>query len=164
MVFYSRSGSDFENPEEKFAFMLALLFLWNDPSGSGAFIHDVAEALKNHFKYNPSLSHVQKSSYSETGWKNLIKQQIDSKKPMIYAGYSVSYLGHAWNCDGYQDDSFHMNWGWGGAGDGYYTLDNLTSSLLQEMIIILIKYNEMIINIYPIIKYPEQCQVKTNNR
>ncbi|HPX76597.1 MAG TPA: C10 family peptidase, partial [Bacteroidales bacterium] len=153
-------ASDFENPElGKICFHagVAVSMEWG-PSGSGAFIHDVAEALKNHFKYNPSLSHVQKYSYSETDWKNLIKQQIDSKKPMIYAGYSTS-LGHAWNCDGYQDDSFHMNWGWGGAGDGYYTLDNLTSSATpegEEYNFIL--YNEMIINIYPDTGYPEYCQ------
>jgi len=31
-----------------------------------------------------------------------------------------------WVCDGYQDSTyFHMNWGWGGSSDGFYSLDNL---------------------------------------
>ena len=30
--------------------------------------------------------------------------------------------GLAWNCDGYDDELFHMNWGWGGQSDGWFTV------------------------------------------
>ncbi|WP_410528214.1 C10 family peptidase [Sphingobacterium sp. ML3W] len=49
--------------------------------------------------------------------------------------------GHAWVADGYQTDKifssncnnswtylyFHMNWGWNGYLDGYYSFDNWTA-------------------------------------
>ena len=40
---------------------------------------------------------------------------------MIYVGYNDEG-GHAWNCDGYDDELFHMNWGWGGQSDGWFTV------------------------------------------
>ena len=43
---------------------------------------------------------------------------------MIYVGYSNDG-GHAWNIDGYEDDYFHNNFGWGGSQNGYYLLSSL---------------------------------------
>ncbi len=40
---------------------------------------------------------------------------------MYYSGYS-SAGGHAFVCDGYQEEYFHFNFGWGGSQDGFYTL------------------------------------------
>lgn len=127
------------------------------PDGSGSQTDKIVTALENYFKYSTSCQYVTKSSYSETNWKNLIKAQIDAEKPVVYSGSSTT-TGHAWNCDGYQDDSFHMNWGWGGAGNGYYTLDNLTSTATPggpEN-----NFNqgqEMVINIYPESNFPAYC-------
>lgn len=124
--------------------------MWWGPEGSSSGTNKIEEALKDYFKYSSSVQYVKKSSYTDTNWKNLIKEQVDAKKPMVYAGNPSTGAGHAWNCDGYQDDSFHMNWGWGGAGNGYYTLDNLTSTATSggpENNFN--KNNEMIINIYP---------------
>ncbi|MDD2635037.1 MAG: C10 family peptidase [Bacteroidales bacterium] len=125
--------------------------------GSGSQTAYVETALEDYFKYSSSAQYVRKSNYSETNWKNLIKQQVDDGMPMVYSGAS-STTGHAWNCDGYRDDEFHMNWGWGGAGNGYYTLDDLTSTATvggPEN-----NFNqgqEMIINIYPRDTYPIYC-------
>ncbi len=47
---------------------------------------------------------------------------------MLIEGYSdVNWGGgHAFVCDGYRDDGcFHINWGWGGWCDGYFSLDVL---------------------------------------
>ncbi|MDD3686878.1 MAG: C10 family peptidase [Bacteroidales bacterium] len=132
------------------------------PDGSGSQTDKIVTALETYFKYSTSCQYVSKSSYTETNWKNLIKAQIDAEKPVVYSGSSTT-TGHAWNCDGYQDDSFHMNWGWGGAGNGYYTLDNLTSTATPggpEN-----NFNQgqdMVINIYPQSGYPGYCSgVKT---
>jgi len=40
---------------------------------------------------------------------------------MYYSGYSNAG-GHAFVCNGYQEDYFHFNFGWGGSSDGFYTL------------------------------------------
>jgi hypothetical protein len=99
---------------------------WNY-DGSGAYTDDVPEALEKYFKYSSSANMLSKRNFSDTEWKNKIKGEIDAKRPIIYAGRSTT-VGHAWNCDGYQDDMFHMNWGWGGSGNCYCTLNNLISS------------------------------------
>lgn len=130
--------------------------------GSGSQTENIVTALENYFRYSDNCQYVTKSSYSETNWKNLIKAQIDAEKPVVYSGNSTT-TGHAWNCDGYQDESFHMNWGWSGAGNGYYTLDNLISSATvggPENNFNL--YQDMVINIYPETGYPLFCTgVKT---
>lgn len=100
--------------------------------GSGSQTNLVKEALKNYFKYSSEVAYKSKYSYSDPNWNALLKNQIDSKYPMVYGG-SSSNSGHAWNCDGYQingpEYKFHMNWGWGAyGGNGFYTLDNLIST------------------------------------
>lgn len=127
------------------------------PDGSWSTTDKIVTALETYFKYSTACQYVSKSSYTETNWKNLIKAQIDDGKPLVYSGSSTT-TGHAWNCDGYQDETFHMNWGWGGAGNGYYTLDNLTSTATPggpEN-----NFNQgqdMIINIYPRESFPAYC-------
>ncbi|HPX76209.1 MAG TPA: C10 family peptidase [Bacteroidales bacterium] len=154
-------ASSFVNPELgkiNYHAGVAVGMYWT-AEGSASTTNKVSEALKNYFKYSSSAQYVSKSSYSEANWQNLIKQQVDAKKPMVYSGTPTSGAGHAWNCDGYQDDSFHMNWGWGGAGNGYYTLDNLTSTATvggEENNFN--KNNDMVINIYPDTGFPAYCQ------
>ncbi|MDL2262239.1 C10 family peptidase [Bacteroidales bacterium OttesenSCG-928-I21] len=96
--------------------------------GSGTQSGNVPVALKNYFKYSSEVKIVNKSSYTDAQWRALLKEQIDAKQPMYYSGYS-SESGHAWVCDGYQDNYFHMNWGWGrNGGNGFYALNNLIST------------------------------------
>ena len=115
---------------------VAVKMYW-EADGSGAQTSDVPYALKTYFKYGTDVSCKQKYSYSDANWRAMLKGQIDQKYPMVYSGRPSSGDGHAWNCDGYQIrvtdadtvESFHMNWGWGPyGGNGYYTLDNLTST------------------------------------
>ncbi|PKP21234.1 MAG: hypothetical protein CVU05_07240 [Bacteroidetes bacterium HGW-Bacteroidetes-21] len=96
------------------------------PDGSGSQTEYIATALKNYFKYSTNVTYKYKDSYTETNWKNLLKAQIDASKPMAYSGQGDGG-GHAWNCDGYQDDMFHMNWGWGGAANGYFEVASMTA-------------------------------------
>ena len=51
----------------------------------------------------------------------VLQSDLDDNQPIIYVGYS-NEGGHAWNIDGYQDDYFHSNFGWGGSNNGYYLL------------------------------------------
>jgi len=96
-----------------------------DCDGSGAQTSDVPYALRTYFRYSNSALFVQKTSYSTNDWNTLLKNDLDAGKPLEYSGYG-SGGGHAWVCDGYQGtDYFHMNWGWGGYGNGYFYLNNL---------------------------------------
>jgi len=91
------------------------------PDGSGAYSWDVPYAMRNYFGYSNVCHFSSKSDYNNATWINMLKENIDNGWPMYYSGYS-SAGGHAFVCDGYQDDYFHFNFGWGGSSDGYYTL------------------------------------------
>lgn len=82
-------------------------------------------ALKNYFRYNQGLFSIAKADYSDTDWDSLLTAELDASRPMLVAGSDGS-AGHAFVIDGYDSlGFFHVNWGWGGYCDGYYTLDSL---------------------------------------
>ncbi|MBQ3809473.1 MAG: C10 family peptidase, partial [Kiritimatiellae bacterium] len=72
------------------------------------------------------------TTFSGTGASqltNAVMCNLDAKIPCPIAGWSLSgSSGHATVMDGYgfQDGQayFHVNFGWGGSSDGYYTWDN----------------------------------------
>ncbi len=136
---------------------VAVKMQWS-PEGSGAWPGDVASAMVNYFSYEDNIDYIYKNDYSEEDWKSILRSQIDDSKPIFYAGYSDE-AGHAWNCDGYQDnDYFHMNWGWGGFGNGFYTLDALGTSATPGSGEGNYSQNQQaLINIYPEGPYPTYC-------
>ena len=128
------------------------------PTGSGAYTTKVPGALETYFKYSTSCLYVQRMSYSYNDWIAMLKGDLDASKPIEYSG-SGPDGGHAWVCDGYQGtDYFHMNWGWGGAYNGYFYLSNLNpggSNFNQSQ--------NAIIHIEPNpAYYPEYCTGQTN--
>lgn len=69
-----------------------------------------------------------KSNFDEETWLNMMKTNLDDVGPIfILGGESASSISsHAYVCDGYDsEDLFHINYGWGGAGNGYYAIDAL---------------------------------------
>lgn len=94
------------------------------PDGSGAYSHDVPPVLEDYFGYSSDCYFTQKEDHSNQEWISLLKDNLDNAWPMYYSGYSNSG-GHAFVCDGYQDDYFHFNFGWSGSSDGYYSLLNV---------------------------------------
>ncbi|MFA5419245.1 MAG: C10 family peptidase [Bacteroidales bacterium] len=102
------------------------------PDGSGAYSIDVPEALISHFGYSPLTQYLQKSSFSTPAWNSIVKGEIDAGRPIYYSGQSTEG-GHAFGCDGYQDDTyFHFNFGWSGSGNGYYTLSDVNGYSYQQ--------------------------------
>ncbi|MFO7789948.1 MAG: C10 family peptidase [Bacteroidota bacterium] len=151
------NGLNDELAKVNFHIGVAVAMYWS-PSGSGTSTDKVASALPNYFRYDESCQIISKSSYSDSDYKDVLKNQLDNDLPMVYSGSPESGAGHAWNCDGYMDDEFHMNWGWGGAGNGYYTLDNLVSSATPGGDDYNFIYNQQaVIDIYPDENYPEYC-------
>ncbi|MBM3436298.1 MAG: hypothetical protein FJY07_08810, partial [Bacteroidetes bacterium] len=94
------------------------------PNGSGAYSNDVPPAMINYFNYSPDCYFTWKDDHTHTEWVNMLKNNLDNGWPMYYSGYS-SAGGHAFVCDGYQDEYFHFNFGWSGSSDGYYTLQTV---------------------------------------
>lgn len=86
----------------------------------------MAEAMRGQFFLDSS--HKWKTEYSQQGWETLIYNNLKSKRPMLYSGAHPTNGGHSVVLDGYQASTglFHFNFGWGGQGDGWYTVDDET--------------------------------------
>ncbi len=91
-------------------------------SGSGAHSESVPEALM-FFGYLNTF-YLNKTT-DNNFWDSLLHHDLDLGRPVYYSG-SSSEGGHAFVCDGYKSNGrYHFNFGWGGGGDGYYTLSSV---------------------------------------
>jgi PKD repeat protein len=111
-----------------------------DSTGSGAFVLTGESGggpcsqtvFADNFYYNPNtLQGVYLSSYTTDAWIALLENEINSGRVVQYEGEDPNAGGHTWVMDGYQPntsgDMLHMNWGWGGAEDGFYSVTNLAT-------------------------------------
>ena len=95
--------------------------------GSSAQTGKSATALVNNFGYDRGIA-VQLRDYMTTDdWEAIIYDELKALRPIIYAGQSTvegAKGGHAFVMDGYKqsDNTYHINWGWGGYCDGYFTI------------------------------------------
>ncbi len=104
--------------------------------GSGAYVtssvspvqHCSEYALKTYFGYKSTLKGVLKSAYSEQQWANLLMDELNANRPVLYAGTGQGG-GHCFVCDGYDNNGFfHFNWGWSGYYDGFFKTNALNPS------------------------------------
>jgi len=96
-------------------------------SSSGA-VPNANKAFSAFFKYGSDAHYVYRShSGSWTAYFNTIKQQLDVSQPVIMGIFKPG-SGHAVVADGYRtspSNQVHVNMGWGGTADNYYTVDNI---------------------------------------
>jgi hypothetical protein len=93
--------------------------------GSGAPSHALVNSYKNYFGYDNGVSYINRWGYDDPEWIEIMKTELDSSRPVQYAGYG-NFGGHSFVMDGYDTrDYFHFNWGWGGTDDGYFMIDAL---------------------------------------
>jgi len=116
--------------------------------GTGSNIYLAWHAFVNYFGFNASYPIV-KTSYSNTQWINLLKNEIDVERPVIYSGEcDTCSVGHAWVIDGYDSyDKFHCNWGWSGEDNNWYSLSDLTPGEDGDYT----SDQRAIMNVYPIL-------------
>lgn len=95
-------------------------------NASGADIERLEVPLRKAFglKY---VHYLDSYKYAPSTWHAIIRQELRSGRPVLYAGYSCHLNGHAFVIDGYREDGlYHVNWGYGGHYDNHwYALDEL---------------------------------------
>lgn len=97
------------------------------PTASGANDPDIPIAFHEYFDYNAQL--VYRSDYDQDTWNEMVYQELVAGRPMVYNGRAGAAGGHSFVCDGFEmGEYFHINWGWGGLGDGYFQLSILNPS------------------------------------
>ena len=93
--------------------------------GSAAYCRPVAKALVDFFDYNTPQHIRHRFIPSIDKWEEIIYGELAAGRPALFCSYSDSG-GHAFLCDGYDGNGlFHINWGWGGSDDGYFSLSVL---------------------------------------
>ena len=96
-------------------------------NGSGAYVHNFGyvmpcseSALPTYFRYKNTLHSLFKAITSDDDWISAITADLDAGRPILETGFDDEG-GHAFVIDGYDNNGlFHINWGWGGAFNGYY--------------------------------------------
>ena len=64
-------------------------------------------------------------AYTDSEWLAMLKEDLDALRPVLYTGASDDGA-HAFIFDGYdENDLFHVNWGWAGHADGFFSMDAL---------------------------------------
>ena len=86
-------------------------------------------ALRNHFDYDAAM--VTRAHEGVANFIEIVKKELRNGFPLYISGDSKNGGGHAWVCDGFdKNNRFHMNFGWSGQADGFFSLEalNLTTT------------------------------------
>ncbi|MBN2415025.1 C10 family peptidase [bacterium] len=104
---------------------------------------DMTEAYREHFRYNENTDFEIKKPdlhvFDGRSWFEIIQDNINANMPVQYGftSYDLDLLwvpnfksaSHSMVCDGWKivgsTEMVHMNYGWGGANDDWYTIDDL---------------------------------------
>lgn len=107
------------------------------------------ERLVYHYDYDPHIRIVWRETVSsDLAWEEMIKTELLSARPVLYAARISETERHQFVVDGYQGRFFHVNMGWGGYSNTYMVvtpIDGGSSSFLKD----LYQEHQMYIGIQP---------------
>lgn len=92
--------------------------------GSGAMTPLVAQALPRNFGYDENIVRYIDKPATDDAWLEILLDELLLGRVIVYRGQSEN-SGHCWNLDGWKQSTktVHVNWGWGGYGNGYYKIN-----------------------------------------
>lgn len=93
--------------------------------GSGATMEDLVTALQKYFGYSKYARLLAIADLGAEVWNDRLRAEIDADRPILYSAVNSNEGGHSFVIDGYKDESFSVNWGWGGYCDGFYRIGAL---------------------------------------
>ena len=96
------------------------------PYLSGAQNESADKALRENFDYTTAF--VSRSDEGLPAFTDIVRQELANGFPVYLSGSQRGGRGgHAWVTDGFNEQGlFHMNFGWGGQGDAYFSLSTLS--------------------------------------
>ena len=100
---------------------------------SGAHVQTCLLGMRKYFSYNMESYLEFRNNHSTAQWDNMVKTDLAAGRPVLYAGQSERNVdegtvagAHAFVLDGYDTNGlFHVNWGWGGNCNGYFSTSAL---------------------------------------
>lgn len=102
-------------------------------AGSSSTAANLDSGLIKYFSYPKSAVWKNKADYSGDEWSSMLKGELDAGHPLICSGQNYNgMISRFFICDGYQTDgTFHINWGMGGAFNGYFQLNSLLADTVN---------------------------------
>lgn len=95
------------------------------PTESGASVLGVMTSLRRYFNYTSKMDELFIEQMDNADWEARIKTDINNNCPVFYYGQGTG--AHSFVIDGYNNSGFfHVNWGWDGQANGFFTLTNLS--------------------------------------
>jgi len=86
----------------------------------------VVSALTQHFGYNKAMTLECRDLYTSEEWNELLRSELDARRPLIFSAAASDGNGHEFVIDGYDTNGlFHVNWGWGGSSNNYFDINYL---------------------------------------
>ena len=116
-------------------------FTWYSQKGSSNTLSAVMGGMRYHFRYTNYMSIYSRNQFNtphlDSIYRQLIFSELKAGRPIIYRGYSEKEReGHLYIIDGCKGNKVHVNMGWEGKGDGYYTLDDLNTYNTEQWMLI----------------------------
>ncbi|MBQ6227506.1 MAG: C10 family peptidase [Prevotella sp.] len=99
------------------------------PDGSGAYTSYIPGAFFHVFGFDKNVRLVERDTMKAERWAQLIYDEVAAGRPVCLGGHDeVKNFGHEFICDGYEasTDMYHINWGWAGYCDNYFSLSALS--------------------------------------
>jgi len=85
----------------------------------------VGKRLKEYFGFSEG-TFITRTDYTYGQWKRILINELEQGRPVLYSAALDASNAHSFVIDGYDgDDLFHINWGWYGMDNGYYSLSVL---------------------------------------
>ena len=90
------------------------------------------QAFEDYFDYFGGVE-VSKSNYDYQDWCQILYEELKGGHPVLYNGTNIGTGYHQFVLDGYDVNNnggvaeayFHLNFGWSGSMDAYYSLNNV---------------------------------------
>ena len=106
-----------------------------DPSGSGAWVISADDSIcaqrsyVKYFGYDPyTIQGLYRANFVDSVWIQMMKNELINGRIVEYVGSNTAGEGHTWVLDGVDTNNyFHMNWGWGGSSNGFYSVNDLNT-------------------------------------
>lgn len=99
-----------------------------DKNGSAALYTNAALGFVRNMCFKEGYVHnAYRALYTDEEWMDIVEREMTAHRPILYGGNDGKDSGHAFVFSGLAEDGkVYVNWGWDGAGDGYYDVANLT--------------------------------------
>ena len=98
---------------------------------TSGYMHKARNAMVDYMNYSAESSYARRSSYTDEEWNNKLRTSLHNFGPVLYRGAKNDGTGgHMFVIDGYKDNKYHINWGWGNISNGYFALDAMKPTIV----------------------------------